>query len=346
MKKTAFAAVAIGVALVLVLAASVALLNQPSQTGSASGTLAVMGTDPPMAPQGTSAASAHYSSVQAHKSGSDMSSGWTQVSGSGTLNLMASGQAQVMAVSKVNAATYDAFRFNVDSVSVVYQGQNYTTAVASSTITAASQSKVQVNSTSNATALVDMRTLIQNAGTASSPQFIFTASAYATAVPPEASASLSLQVGVNVDLSSQAWFSAFESQTTAKVNIVSATLSSGFLSVDLQNSGGASGQVQEIIVTPLSSSVSLSTFLPATYAGSAVFTVSGTSSLQQSSSLQAAALSSAGATVASGSSSTLNYSGNIAMNGSVQSSSIVSGEQYVVTCIGANTYASTTVVAS
>ena len=50
--------------------------------------------------------------------------------------------------------------------------------------------------------------------------------------------------------------------------------------------------------------------------------------------------------MASGSSTSLSYSGNIAMNSGIAASGVVSGQQYVITCIGANTYASTTVVAS
>ena len=346
MKKTFVAAIAIAAALVIVLAAVRIALVQYQSPAAGSGNLAVMGTDPPVTANGVSEANAHYNSVQAHKAGSDMSSGWTQVSGSGTLNLMASGQAQVMAASQVDAATYDAFKFNVDSVNVVYHGQAYTATVASSTITATSQNKVHVNSSSSATALVDVRTFIQNSGTSSNPQFVFSASAFATEVPEQASASLSLQVGTSVDLTGQAWFSAFDAQTTTNVNVVSATLSSGSLTLNLENSGGASGQVQEIIITPVSASTTLSAYLPDSYSGSAVFAVDGSGSVQQTSSLQASTLTSTGSMVASGSSDTLTYNGNIAMDGSIQASGIVSGQQYVITCIGANTYASTTVVAS
>ena len=56
-----------------------------------------------------------------------------------------------------------------------------------------------------------------------------------------------------------------------------------------------------------------------------------------------------GANISSGSSASLNYNGNIALGstlGGVQISGILAGQEYIVTCIGANTYASTTVVAS
>jgi hypothetical protein len=342
MKKTLIASIAIAAALAIVLAAAVALINQPSHASS--GTLAVMGTDPAIASSGVSDATMSYSSVYAHSAGSDMASGWTQVSGSGTMDLMASqGTAQTIATSQVSAGAYDAFRFNVDSVKVVYQGKAYAATVASSTITAQSRSKVSVNSSSSAAALVDLRTFIENTENASAPQFVFSATAVATAVPPQTTASLSLQVGATVDLSGQAWWNTFESDTSTNLNI-QAKLSGSTMSLILHNSGGADAQVQEIIVTPVSSTALITATLPSALSGSAVFTVSSSGAVQQASSLQASALLNGGITVASGGSATLEYTGS-SISGA-QLTGIVAGQQYVVTCIGANTYASTTVVAS
>ena len=342
MKKTHVASIAIALALVIVLAAAVAQLNQPSQAKS--GTLAIMGTDPAVASSGVSDATIAYSSVYAHQAGNSMASGWTQVSGSGSMDLMASqGTAQTLAASKVSAASYDAFRFNVDSCQVVYQGTTYTATVASSTLTAESQSKVNVNASSSSAALVDLRTFIENTATTSNPQFVFSATAVATAVPPQSSASVSLQVGVKVDLSGQTWWNAFVAQTSPSLN-VQATITSTAMSLELQNSGGADADVQEIIVTPVSATGSISATLPSSLSGSAVFTVNSFGTVQQASSLQASALLNGGAAVSSGSSASLDYSGS-AITGA-QLSGIVTGQQYIVTCIGANTYASTTVVAS
>jgi hypothetical protein len=342
MKKTLVAALAIVAALVIVLAAARVALIQYQSPASNSGSLAIMGTDPPTTASGVSDATVAYSSVMAHASGNDMASGWTQVSGSGSMDLMASqSNAQVLANSQVNAATYDAFRFNVDSCKVVYKGQTYTSTVASSTITAQSRSAVQVSSGSSASAVVDMRTFIVNTASSSSPQFVFSASAVATAVPPQTSASLSLNVGSNVDLSSQVWFSTFVAQTSPSLQ-VSGTISSNSLLLSIQNTGSANGQVQEIIVTPVALTAFASTSLPASLDGSAIFTVSGSGTVQQTSSFQGSAFTNGGAMVASGSATTLTYNGNIATSSAV----IVPGQQYIVTCIGANSYASTTVVAS
>jgi len=343
MKKTHVAAIAIAAAVVIVLAALVAL---QSPSPSATGQLTVMGTDPPVTSSGVSDATASYSSVYAHQAGSDMASGWTQVSGSGTLDLMASqGTAQTLATSKVNAAAYDAFKFNIDSVKVVCQGQTYAATVASTTITATSKSQVQVSSGSSAAALVDLRTFVLNTADSSNPQFVFSASAEATSIPPQATATLSLDLGAVIDLSGQAWWSSFVSQTSTNLN-VDGSLSSSSLALHMQNSGSANAQVQEIIITPTSASVDATMSLPSSLSGSAVFTVSGSGTVKQSSAIQASSMLNGGATVASGSSSTLNYSGNVVTDSSLQSTGIVAGQEYIITCIGANTYASTTVVAS
>jgi len=356
MKKTYVAAIAIAMALVIVLAAAVALSQTTATTTTttqssrpASGSLAIMGTDPAVAASGVSDASITYSSVMAHQAGSDMASGWTQVSGAGSMDLMASqGTAQTLAASQVRSSSYDAFRFNVDSCKVVYQGQTYIAAVASSTLTAHSQNRVQVNSTTNAAAVVDLRTFIVNAASSSSPQFVFSATAVATSVPPSATASLSLQLGLNVDLSSQAWWNAFMAQTSNNLN-VDASLTNGSLALSLTNNGNAAAQVEEVIITPASAQILATGTLPSSLNTSAVFTISGSGSVQQSSSLQASALLSGGSTIASGSTGSLQYSGDIELSSSVASahvSGIVVGQEYIVTCLGANTYASTTVVAS
>ena len=342
MKKTYVAAIAILAASVIVLAAAIATLQiSPSQTST--GRIAIMGTDPPVAASGVSDATITYSSVMAHTAGSDMASGWVQVSGSGTMDLMASqGSAQTLATSRVGAATYDAFRFNVDSCEVIYQGHSYAATVASSTLTAQSQSKVHVAANSSEAAVVDLRTFIENTATTSNPQFVFSATAAATAVPPEALATIDLNLGAVADLSAQAWWSSFVAQTSTNLNMVAALSGSSF-ALHLQNSGDADAQVQEIIITPLSASTQATTSLPGNLSGSAVFTVSGSGSVQQSSSLQGSALLNGGAQVSSGSSATLNFAGNIGLS---SPSGVVAGQQYVVTCIGGNTYASTTVVAS
>lgn len=347
MKKT-FVAVAVIAAILVVTLATTAAYLQYQSGPSSTGQLTVMGTDPPASASGVTDSKAHYSSVSAHRAGSDMSSGWVQVSGSGSIDLTAtSGTAQTMATDKVAAGTYDAFRFNVDSVQVTYQGQEYMATVASTTLTAQSQSKVLVNSSSSAAAVVDMRTFIINVGNSSKPQFVFSATAEATGVPSSTLLSISLQIGASVDLSAQAWWNSFVAKTSSDLTFT-ATLSTTSFDLKAQNSGSADAEIQEVIVTPMSVSASGSATLPSSLTGSAVFTTDGSASMQSTTSLQSAALLNSGTTVSAGSSASLSYTGAISMNfgsGSVQVSGVVPGQSYTVTVIGANTYASEVVVA-
>lgn len=349
MKKTSVAAIAAIAALILVLAAAAALLQYQSPSHSGSGKLTIMGTDPAVAASGVTDAQVSYSSVMAHQAGSDMASGWTQVSGSGTMDLMTSqSSAQALATSQVSAATYDAFKFNVDSCKVVYQGQTYAATVASTTLTAESQSAVHVNSSTSAAAIVDMRTFIQNTADTSRPQFVFSATAVATSVPPQTSATLTLTVGAIVDLSGETWWNSFVAQSSTHLGVV-ASLSGNSMVLNIHNTGSANGQVQEVIVTPVSASAFATATLPASFNSSAVFTVNGSGSVQQTTSLQASALLNSGASVNSGSSTNITFNGNISLNATISGvhvTGILTGQQYIITIIGANTYASTTVVAS
>ncbi|MDA4127292.1 MAG: DUF4382 domain-containing protein, partial [Thaumarchaeota archaeon] len=199
--KTAYA---IGIAIVIVLAIAVAAFVglpylQPSQTTSgtntSNGQLAMMATDPPITASGVSAASIMYAGAAAHTSGSSSDSGWVQVAGSGSLDLMANAQAQTIASSNVAAGTYDKVRFDVTSASVTYNGKQYPCAVASGTLTTNLESNVQVNAAAKAAALVDVRTFIINSANSSNPQFVFTATAKATAAPSSVATSSNLQVG-------------------------------------------------------------------------------------------------------------------------------------------------------
>jgi hypothetical protein len=344
MKKTSNVEMAIAAALVAALAATAALLFLPSP--GATGQLAVLGTDPAIAAAGVTQSSMHYNSVYAHRAGSDMSSGWTQVGGSGNLDLMASGSAQTVATSKVATGAYDAFRFNVDSCRVVYRGQEYAATVASSTITAQSQSNVLVSESSSSAAVVDLRTFVMNTGNESRPQFYFQATGQATAVPSSALASVSLQLGTNNTLSGS-WWTDFTAKSSTQVEMT-AIVTNNSMVLGLHNTGSADAQVQEVIVTPVSVSAYAASSLPSSYTGSAVFTVSGSGSMQATTSAQSAALLSGGTSITSGNSATLTYDGAVWMDFGLGTNYkvVVPGQQYIVTVIGANTYASALVVAS
>jgi hypothetical protein len=325
-----------------------------SRTSSAqsanSGDFAMMATDPPVAASGVSSATVTYNGLAVHSAGSASASGWTEINGSGTINLMSSANvSQTIASSQVQSGTYDMVAMNVTSGAVVYNGQTYNAAIASGNIKVHLNSDVQVNSTTSSAAIIDLRTFVINAGNASSPQFVISASAKATSVPPSDVTTASLQVGATSSLKGQAWWTGFQDQTATDIGITSATLTSNSLTLKVSNSGNASGDVQTIVVTPVSASGTFSASLPSSLSGSAVFTVGSDGSVQASNAVQGAILLNAtGTAVSSDSSTTLNFSGNISLNfglGALQLSGVIAGQSYLVTVMGANTFANIVVVA-
>lgn len=315
------------------------------------GQFAMGATDPPIAASGVTDAKVVYNGVAVHKAGFASNSGWVTLNSTGTIDLMSSANiSQTIAEASIQSGTYDMARINIVSGTVVYNDKNYTAAIASGTINASLQQKAQVNSSAPSEAIIDLRTFIINSGNSTSPQYIISACARATAVPPNAVTSASLQVGAKTALIGKAWWTAFVDQTSNKIVITSATLTNGSLNLVLKNTGNATADVQTVIVTPISSAGSTSVSLPASLASSSVFALSSSGSMQQSNTLQGVALlSSVGTQVSAASSVTLNYSGPISLgfglSGVLHITGIVSGQQYLITCMGANTYSNLVVVA-
>ncbi len=314
------------------------------------GDFAVMATDPPVAASGVSSATVTYDGLAVHSAGSSSASGWTEIDASGTINLMSSVNiSQTIASTQVQSGTYNMVAMNVTSGTVVYHGQTYTAAIASGDIQVNLNSNVQVNSSTSSAAIIDLRTFVINAGNTSNPQFVIAASAQATSVPSSDVTTASLQVGSTSSLQGQAWWATFQAQTSTKVSITSATLTAGSLSLQLGNSGNASGDVQTVVVTPVSAGATANTSLPATLSGSAVFTVSGSGSAQESNTLQGAILlNSTGTIIAAGSTTSVGFTGTVSLSfgpGAIQVSGVVPGQTYLITVMGTNTFANAVVVA-
>src|SRR5262249_20284428 len=140
---------------------------------------------------------------------------------------------------------YDAFRFHIDSCRVVYQGKSFIATVTSATITAQSQTKVVVNPSSSAAAMIDLRTFIQNTGNSSSPEFLFSATAVSTQVPPESVASATLQVGSNLTLSGT-WWNDFSANSSNQLTL-DGSITANSLSLDVRNTGNADAQILEVV---------------------------------------------------------------------------------------------------
>ena len=323
-------------------------VSSSSQQAS-DGDFAMEATDPPVVASGVTAATATYSSLAVHTAGDSNATGWVELNGTGTINLMSSENvSQTIAAAKIQSGTYDLVRMGIQSASVTYNGQAYAAAVASGNITSKLHSDAQVTASQSSAAVLDLRTFVMNTGSSANPQFVFSACAKATTVPPSDVTTASLQVGAQTNLQGS-WWVGFRDQTSTNITVSSATLTSGSLSLQLKNTGNDSANIQTIVITPVSGGLTATADLPASMSGSAIFTVNSAGSLQASNSLQGAVLLSGNSSqIAAGSSTTLNYSGDISLGFGVvglQLTGVVSGQQYLVTVIGANTFGSVVVTA-
>jgi hypothetical protein len=361
---------ALGIVVILVIAAvaaAVVLSFPPSSTSTgttsgSNGRMAVMGTDPPYTSGGSSAEYEHYSNMAAHRTAASnqptttittaasggSSSGWVKLNASGTLKLNTIVNAsETMALANVTAGSYDSVRLYVDYALVTYNGKNYTAQTTSSQITASLNGNAQVSGSSTTVVIFDLRTVIINTGSTSSPQFVATYSARAQVVPSGSVTSASLQLGARVDLSGSAWFQTFV-QGSAHLQITAAAMSSNSLNVTLKDTGAETANATLVIVTPVTALASVQIVIPDSLQGSAVFIVGPGGTLQASTSLLAQVASpGAGLAVSSSSSATLTFSGSIQFGTTLGAQvGVVTGQSYFITVIGTNTVATTTMTAS
>jgi hypothetical protein len=360
---------AIGIVVIIVIAAVAAavVLSFPqssTSTGTTSGSngrVAVMATDPPYTSGGSSAEYEHYSNLAAHRtaasnqpttttttaSSGGSSSGWVMLNASGTLRLdTLVNESQTIALANVTAGSYDSVRLYVDYALVTYNGKNYTAQTSPSQITASLSGNAQVSGSSTTVVIFDLRTVVINAGSTSSPQFVVTSSARAQVVPSGSVTSASLQLGARVDLSGSAWFQTFV-QGSAHLQITAAAMSSNSLNVTLEDAGAETANATLVIVTPVTALASVQIVIPDSLQGSAVFVVGPGSTLQASTSLLAQVASpGAGLAVSSSTSATLTFSGNVQFGTALGPQvGVVSGQSYLIIVIGTNTVTTTTIIA-
>src|SRR4029077_5723566 len=167
---------------------------------------------------------------------------------------------------------YDMARLDVTSATVFYNGQNYTASVPSGELTASMSSRLQVNSSAASAAVIDLHTVIVNAGNTTQPHFLFSASAKAVVVP-SGDVSSSVAIGAKADFHAQSWWNQFIVHSTASLQITSANMTSSSLNLVVSNNGGASTTLHLVMITPVSIFAGGGPVLPPALTGSATFMV-------------------------------------------------------------------------
>jgi hypothetical protein len=210
-----------------------------------SGTLAVVLTDPPTIPEGTTAVYATYSDVQVHVAEAGNQSGWYDLHSSGQINLMSViNIGQTIGSASVPSGLYNALRFNVTSAIVTFQGQNYTAHIASSTSNGGSELTVpiiggiQVQSGVTSAAVIDMTPTVILGGNSTNPEFAFVNSARAYTMPANSIPRDIIERYHHVNLTSQGWWDKIMDSQHYQVTATSLTPNS--LSITVDNTGNVS----------------------------------------------------------------------------------------------------------
>jgi len=307
----------------------------------------MLATDPPVAASGISKIYLQYNGEGVHSAGSASASGWVRMNSEGAVELTSlANTTQTIASSKIKSGAYDMARLDVTSVAILYDGENYTASVPSDQLTASMNSQAQVNSSSPCAAVIDLHTVVVNAGNSTHPQFLFSASADA-AVIPSSDVSASLTVGAKTDFHSQSWWSQLIVRSAPALLITSANMTSNSMSLTVRNTGDSNTTLRLVTITPASVSGGAG-ILPPALTGSATFIINGDGTLSSSTqaSLQTLLLG-PGVNLAAGSSATLTYSGTIQLgkSGLLTATGVLQGQQYLVTVISGDSAASLVVAA-
>ncbi len=370
---------AIAMALAVALIATAALTGalpgvQNLNTGQAApGTLSIMLTDPPVTPAGVTKVFVSYSNLMVHVSEAGNKSGWYPVNYHGTIELLSSiNISETIGTVTLASGDYNLIRFNVTSAKVTYNGVNYTAFVPSGELKVPIIGGVEVTNSKPSATIIDLQTTVVNIGSHSNPEFIIRPVARAYPVPSSQVTEQAEHRGFRQDLRDQPWWAHLRERYTANLQITSASLTPGSLTLALKNSGSHNTILGLVTVTPLAVFLGGSGehpygHFPDTLLNSATFLVLKNGSLIPLKSVlaQVAAASAGdqqaresafqslfgtvGYNLTAGSSATFTYNGQIvigypALKGSV-SSSIASGQEYVITVLGAEAVASTVVAA-
>lgn len=218
-------------------------------TQGATGKVSIMLTDPPVLPAGVTAVYISYSGISLHIF-DQSSNDWFNVKVAGTVDILKLiNVSKTIAVADVPANTYDQVKVNISSVQAVYNGRNYSVSIDRNEIVSVINGYVNVYASTNVSILIDIQTTLLNTNSESSPNFVFTASAWSAELPVHAQSAIS-RVGQSTNLTNAPWFNTFRKSYSANITITSASLSSNEISVTVKNIGNASTTLKLLLLSP------------------------------------------------------------------------------------------------
>ena len=211
--------------------------NQPP---AESGDIALLMTDPPTIPSGVSAVYIAYADLGVHIAGQGNQTGWRVFKTIGQIDLLSViNYTQTVALANITAGNFNAIAFNVTSVIVTYQSQNFTADLTSKThaVFLPIDGGVTVLSGKTSAALIDFTATVLLLGNQTNPQFAFIPAAKAYSVPSQSVSTLHLTVGDKDDIHAATWW--IQILHGSKFQITKLTLTPSKISIGITNSGNS-----------------------------------------------------------------------------------------------------------
>jgi hypothetical protein len=217
------------------------------------GVLALQITDPPVAPPGVTSIIIAYSNVYVHISNAGQNSGWRQVAGSGSIDLMTVvNVTQTLGETPIPDGVYNAIRFNITSASITYNGTTYPANVPSGWIFAPLHAgSLSVTSTYDVGAVIDMAPTVIMSNDAGTLHFVIMPVVRGYPVPGAFSKTYE-RIGARESKATQTYLKADEFQDMGRIVITSATLTPTSLTVNVKNIGSTNVTLTHVILWGIS----------------------------------------------------------------------------------------------
>lgn len=207
---------------------------------SGSGTLAVLLTDPPTVPNGTTAVYVTYNGFAVHVAGAANNSGWHVLNAQGQIDLMSIiNVTRTIASANIQSGSFDELAFNITSATVTFLGQNYSAYLVyqDHTLVVPIVGGITVINGQTSAAVIDLTPTILLLGDPSSPAFAFIPAARGYTIPAQSIPQTQLQhVGQNESVSNQTWYQ----NNQPRFEITDVTLTPTSLSITVANTGNVS----------------------------------------------------------------------------------------------------------
>ncbi|MGI0090936.1 MAG: hypothetical protein ACREBS_04435 [Nitrososphaerales archaeon] len=314
--------------------------TQSSSTDANHGTLAVLMTDPPTVPNGTTALYIVYSNMAVHVADAASSSGWHVLNSKGEINLMSIiNVTQTVASTNIQSGSFDALAFNITSVTVTFDEANYSASLVygDHRFVVPIVGGITVLNGQVTAAVIDLTPTVLLLGNPSDPSFAFIPAARGYTIPAQSIPQSGVRIGQIAHVDNQTWFQSNQ----PRFEIIGVTLGPNSLSITVANTGNVPLIFTLTAVTLLTSAGGgLKASLPAVASVSEFFVVHSNASLVPVTTNDVKTIiqdiSGGGYYLPAQASVTFNYTGIISI-GIVQGAnrqpiqSIVPGEHYIVT---------------